>query len=77
MIGGETKGQLIFAIFEHTIPEKLIEPIWIIDYPEDVSPSQKSPHQTGLGRTIEDILRVRKSVMDGVSLLIPHSKTEV
>ena len=42
MIGGETKGQLIFAIFEHTIPEKLIEPIWIIDYPEDVSPLSKN-----------------------------------
>ncbi len=42
MIGGETKGQIIFAIFEHTIPEKLIEPIWIIDYPEDVSPLSKN-----------------------------------
>lgn len=42
MIGGETKGQLIFAIFEHTIPEKLIGPIWIIDYPEDVSPLSKN-----------------------------------
>lgn len=42
MIGGETKGQLIFAIFEHTIPEKLITPIWIIDYPEDVSPLSKN-----------------------------------
>ena len=41
-IGGETKGQIIFAIFEHTIPEKLIEPIWIIDYPEDVSPLSKN-----------------------------------
>ncbi len=42
LIGGETKGQLIFAIFEHTIPEKLIGPIWIIDYPEDVSPLSKN-----------------------------------
>lgn len=42
LIGGETKGQLIFAIFEHTIPEKLIEPVWIIDYPEDVSPLSKN-----------------------------------
>jgi len=42
LIGGETKGQLIFAIFEHTIPEKLIEPTWIIDYPEDVSPLSKN-----------------------------------
>jgi lysyl-tRNA synthetase class 2 len=42
LIGGETKGQVIFAIFEHSIPEKLIEPIWIIDYPEDVSPLSKN-----------------------------------
>jgi len=42
VIGGETKGQLIFTIFEHGIPEKLIEPIWIIDYPEDVSPLSKN-----------------------------------
>ncbi len=42
ILGGETKGQIIFAIFEHTIPEKLIEPIWIIDYPEDVSPLSKN-----------------------------------
>jgi lysyl-tRNA synthetase class 2 len=42
LIGGETKGQLIFALFEHTIPPKLIEPTWIIDYPEDVSPLSKN-----------------------------------
>jgi len=48
MIGRETKGQLIFAIFEHTIPEKLIEPIWIIDYPEDVSPLSKN-HRSKAG----------------------------
>ena len=42
LIGGETKGQIIFTIFEHSIPEKLIEPIWIIDYPEDVSPLSKN-----------------------------------
>ena len=42
IVGGETKGQLIFAIFEHAIPEKLLGPIWIIDYPEDVSPLSKN-----------------------------------
>lgn len=42
MVGGETKGQLISAIFEHTIPKLLHEPTWIIDYPEDVSPLSKS-----------------------------------
>lgn len=38
----ETKGQLIFAIFEHLIPKTLHEPTWIIDYPEDVSPLSKA-----------------------------------
>lgn len=42
LLGGETKGQLIFAIFEHKIPKLLIDPIWIIDYPQDVSPLSKS-----------------------------------
>ncbi len=42
LLGGETKGQLIFSIFEHTIPETLITPTWIIDYPADVSPLSKS-----------------------------------
>ena len=42
LLGGETKGQLIFAIFEHTVPKKLKEPTWIIDYPEDVSPLSKT-----------------------------------
>ncbi|MEK7517124.1 MAG: lysine--tRNA ligase [Patescibacteria group bacterium] len=42
IVGGETKGQLIFAIFEHLIPRTLHEPTWIIDYPEDVSPLSKA-----------------------------------
>ena len=42
IVGGETKGQLIFAIFEHLIPKTLHEPTWIIDYPEDVSPLSKA-----------------------------------
>lgn len=42
LVGGETKGQLIFVIFEHKIPPLLIEPTWIIDYPEDVSPLAKN-----------------------------------
>lgn len=42
LVGGENKGQLIFAIFEHTIPKVLKEPTWIIDYPEEVSPLSKA-----------------------------------
>jgi lysyl-tRNA synthetase class 2 len=42
LLGGETKGQLIYAIFEHLVTDKLIEPIWVIDYPKDVSPLSKA-----------------------------------
>lgn len=48
LMGGETKGQLIFMLFEHTIPQLLDEPTWIIDYPEDVSPLSKT-HRTKPG----------------------------
>jgi len=48
IVGGETKGQLIFAIFEHKIPKLLKDPIWVIDYPQDVSPLSK-PHRSKLG----------------------------
>jgi lysyl-tRNA synthetase class 2 len=38
LVGGETKGQLVYIIFEHKITELLIQPTWVIDYPKDVSP---------------------------------------
>ena len=41
LVGGETKGQLVFSIFDHLITPSLIEPVWIIDYPRDVSPLSK------------------------------------
>ncbi|OGM21105.1 lysine--tRNA ligase [Candidatus Woesebacteria bacterium RIFCSPHIGHO2_01_FULL_38_26b] len=41
LVGGETKGQLIFLIFEHKVTDLLIEPTWVIDYPKDVSPLSK------------------------------------
>lgn len=46
--GKETKGQLIFAIFDHKIPKLLKEPTWIIDYPADVSPLAR-PHRSKEG----------------------------
>ncbi len=41
LVGGESKGQLIFTIFEHKVTDTLIEPTWIIDYPKEVSPLSK------------------------------------
>jgi len=40
--GEETWGQLVFKIFDHLVTEKLIGPIWVIDYPRDVSPLSKA-----------------------------------
>jgi len=44
VLGTETKGQLIFMIFDHLIPKQLKEPTWVIDYPADISPFAR-PHR--------------------------------
>lgn len=41
LLGGETHGQLIYSVFEHLVTDILIEPVWIINYPKDVSPLSK------------------------------------
>jgi lysyl-tRNA synthetase class 2 len=38
----ESKGQLIFKIFEHLVTDHLAGPVWIVDYPEEVSPLAKA-----------------------------------
>lgn len=47
LLGGETKGQLIYLIFEHQITDRLMEPVWVIDYPKDVSPLAKDHKEDG------------------------------
>lgn len=42
LVGGEAKGQLIFTIFEHKVTDTLIEPTWVVDYPQEVSPLSKA-----------------------------------
>ena len=41
LVGGETKGQLVYSIFEHKVSDLLEDPIWVIDYPQEVSPLSK------------------------------------
>jgi lysyl-tRNA synthetase class 2 len=69
LIGGETKGQLIFIIFEHKVTDKLIDPTWIIDYPEDVSPLSKGhPTKPGWVERFEGYIG-GKEICDGWSEL--------
>jgi lysyl-tRNA synthetase class 2 len=68
-LGGESKGQLIFQIFEHKIPPLLIDPVWIIDYPEDVSPLCKNhPTKKGWVERFEGYIG-GKEICDGWSEL--------
>jgi len=41
LVGGEDRGQLIYTIFEHKVTDLLTGPVWVIDYPESVSPLSK------------------------------------
>jgi lysyl-tRNA synthetase class 2 len=41
-INGEyNRGKALFALFDHLVPPKLIQPTWITDYPKEVSPLSK------------------------------------
>ena len=41
LIGAFSRGKASFQIFEHLVTIKLIKPIWVIDYPIEVSPLVK------------------------------------
>ncbi|KKR30154.1 MAG: Lysine-tRNA ligase [Candidatus Woesebacteria bacterium GW2011_GWA1_39_8] len=45
VVGGETKGQLVYTIFEHKLTGMLIDPTWVLDYPRDVSPLSKQKEE--------------------------------
>lgn len=69
ILGGETKGQLIFTIFEHKVTDVLISPTWVIDYPKDVSPlSKDKPGEDGFVERFEGYIG-GKEICDGWSEL--------
>jgi lysyl-tRNA synthetase class 2 len=41
LIGEFTRGKAMFALFDKLVADQLVGPIWIIDYPRDVSPLSK------------------------------------
>ena len=69
ILGGETKGQLTFTIFDHKITHELIDPTWVIDYPKDVSPlSKDKPGEEGVVERFEGYIG-GKEICDGWSEL--------
>ena len=40
--GEATRGQMVMDIFEKLVTDKLIKPVWIIDYPKEVSPLSRN-----------------------------------
>jgi lysyl-tRNA synthetase class 2 len=68
LVGGETKGQLIYLIFEHKITDLLIDPTWVIDYPKDVSPLSKDHQKEGWVERFEGYIG-GKEICDGWSEL--------
>lgn len=67
LVGKESKGQLIYLIFEHLVTEKLLDPVWVIDYPADVSPLSKShPEKEGFAERFEGYAG-GKEISDGWS----------
>jgi len=60
-------GQLVFEIFERLVAPKLINPIWVIDYPQDVSPlSKEHPKKQGFVERFEGYAG-GKEIFDGWS----------
>ncbi|MDP3881577.1 MAG: lysine--tRNA ligase [Nanoarchaeota archaeon] len=68
--GESNKGVLTNAIFEKMVTENLIGPIWIIDYPKEISPLAK-PHRSkeGLVERFECYMG-GKEICDGWSEII-------
>lgn len=49
-VAGElSRDKALFAIYDHFVTPKLVEPTWVIDYPRSVSPLSKE-HRTKEGR---------------------------
>lgn len=49
IIGSWNRNKVLFALYDHLVTPKLIEPTWIIDYPRDVSPLSRQ-HRDKEGR---------------------------
>jgi len=67
IIGEFSRGKALFALFDNLVTGKLIDPIWIIDYPRDVSPlAKKHRHNPELAERFEGYIG-GKELADGWS----------
>ena len=68
--GQENRGSLIFSIFDKLVCKNLTGPVWIVDYPQEVSPLAK-PHREREGVVERFELYIGgKEICDGWSELI-------
>ena len=59
------RGHKIFALFDHLVTPKLIDPVWIIDYPREVSPlSRQKPSNPEVVERFEGYIG-GKEIADG------------
>lgn len=67
LIGSYSRGKAVFALFDHLVTPKLIQPTWIIDYPKEVSPlSKQHRNNTELVERFEGYIG-GKEICDGWS----------
>lgn len=70
IIGGYNRGKAKFAIFDKLVPEYLIQPTWIIDYPREISPLAKAHRKDSkLAERFEGYI-AGKEIADGWSEII-------
>ena len=70
-IGGVySRNKALFAIFDHLVTPKLIQPTWVIDYPVEISPLSKAHRsKAGLVERFEGYIG-GKEICDGRSEII-------
>ena len=75
--GQENRGSLMFAVFDKLVCQKLMEPVWIIDYPKEVSPLSKPHRQKRELVERYELYIGGKEICDGWSELIdPQAQRE-
>ncbi|MBP7768413.1 lysine--tRNA ligase [Candidatus Woesebacteria bacterium] len=67
IIGEFTRGKAQFALFDKLVPEFLLQPTWIIDYPRDISPLAKAHRKNPLLAERFEVYIGGREIADGWS----------